>query len=271
MPELPEVETTKRGIAPHVVNKTITRVEVRNKNLRWPVTAAFSKNIAGHKVQDVSRRAKYLLFKLQSGYFMLHLGMSGSLRLASSSEPLLKHDHLVFHLSSNLTLRLNDPRRFGSALWLGHNPEDHSLLSSLGPEPFDSSCTAQRLFKLSRKRKVAVKNFVMDNKVIVGVGNIYASEALFASGIRPRRAAGRVTQAQYSELLENIQTILQASITMGGTTLRDFVGGDGKPGYFQQTLSVYGREGLPCTTCNSTIKQITIVQRSSFYCPQCQQ
>ena len=271
MPELPEVETTKRGIAPHLLNRRILRVDVREPRLRWPVSKTFAQNIAGHKVLDVSRRAKYLLFKLEHGYFMLHLGMSGSLRLAPNQEALRKHDHLIFHLPGKLSLRFNDPRRFGSAIWLGAHPEQHALLSALGPEPFDGACSAEKLFAQSRKRKVAIKNFIMDNHIIVGVGNIYASEALFMSGIRPRRAAGRLSRAQYAVLLQNIREVLQASIDQGGTTLRDFVGGDGKPGYFQQTLNVYGKQGSPCSQCGHVIKQITVGQRSSFYCPSCQQ
>ena len=270
MPELPEVETTKRGISPHVVNRIITRVDVRERRLRWPVPRGFAQRIAGHQVLQISRRAKYLLFKLEHGYFMLHLGMSGSLRLAASDEPLLAHDHLVFHLPDGLSLRFNDPRRFGSALWLGQYPEQHQLLRALGPEPFAECCSGNYLFQRSRKRKLAIKNFIMDNHIVVGVGNIYASEALYLSGIRPRRAAGRVSRAEYALLLENIRAVLNASIERGGTTLRDFVGGDGKPGYFQQTLRVYGRTGASCTSCGSTIKQVTIGQRSSFYCPACQ-
>ncbi|NNL56361.1 MAG: bifunctional DNA-formamidopyrimidine glycosylase/DNA-(apurinic or apyrimidinic site) lyase [Pseudomonadales bacterium] len=270
MPELPEVETTKRGISPHLVNRVISRVDVRERRLRWPVPRGFAQRIAGHKVLHITRRAKYLLFQLEHGYFMVHLGMSGSLRLAGANEPLLPHDHLIFHLPNGHSLRLNDPRRFGSALWLGQQPEQHPLLRALGPEPFAAACSANYLFERSRKRKVAIKNFIMDNHIVVGVGNIYASEALFLSGIRPRRAAGRVSRAEYSLLLENIRTVLQASIEQGGTTLRDFVGGDGKPGYFQQTLRVYGKAGIACTVCGTAIKQVAIGQRSSFYCPACQ-
>ncbi|NNL11497.1 MAG: bifunctional DNA-formamidopyrimidine glycosylase/DNA-(apurinic or apyrimidinic site) lyase [Pseudomonadales bacterium] len=270
MPELPEVETTKRGIAPYVVGKVIRGVEVRERRLRWPVPRNFSKQLAGAKVLQLERRAKYLLFETQNGFFMLHLGMSGSLRICAPEEALRKHDHLVFSLSGNKQLRFNDPRRFGSALWLGSATYEHTLLRSLGPEPLDNEITAEHLFAMSRKRKVAVKNFIMDNHVVVGVGNIYANEALYLSGIRPRRAAGRVSRGEYVVLLDNIRKVLDASIKMGGSTLRDFVGGDGKPGYFQQTLRVYGREAEPCPTCGNPIKQITVGQRSSFYCANCQ-
>ncbi|NNC55358.1 MAG: bifunctional DNA-formamidopyrimidine glycosylase/DNA-(apurinic or apyrimidinic site) lyase [Pseudomonadales bacterium] len=270
MPELPEVETTKRGIAPFLQGKVIHHVEVRERRLRWPVPRNFASKIAGAEVLQVQRRAKYLLFELSHGYFMLHLGMSGSLRICNSEEALRKHDHLVFSLAGNKQLRFNDPRRFGSALWLGSDPHAHPLLCALGPEPLEAAISADYLFEKSRKRKVAIKNFIMDNHVVVGVGNIYANEALYLSGIRPRRAAGRVARAEYIALLANIREVLSASITMGGSSLRDFVGGDGKPGYFQQTLRVYGREGEPCPSCNAPIKQITVGQRSSFYCAHCQ-
>ncbi|MGB5325277.1 MAG: bifunctional DNA-formamidopyrimidine glycosylase/DNA-(apurinic or apyrimidinic site) lyase [Pseudomonadales bacterium] len=270
MPELPEVETTRRGIAPHVVGKTITAVDVRERRLRWPIAKNFASRLTGAPVLQVQRRAKYLLFELPQGYFMLHLGMSGSLRVADADEALRKHDHLVITLSCGRQLRFNDPRRFGSALWLGERPQQHALLCSLGPEPFDQHLAPDYLFMQSRKRKVAVKNFVMDNHVLVGVGNIYANEALFMSGIRPRRAAGRVSRDEYERLLANIRMVLSDSIKMGGSTLRDFVGGDGMPGYFQQTLRVYGRAGQACNVCAATIKQVTVGQRSSFYCANCQ-
>jgi len=201
---------------------------------------------------------------------MLHLGMSGSLRITEQNEPLRKHDHIVIVFANKKSLRFNDPRRFGCALWLGKDPYQHSLLKFLGPEPFDESFNADYLFLRAKKRKAAIKNFIMDNKIVVGVGNIYANEALFMSGIRPRKAAGRITRQQFAILVDNIKKVLEQSISMGGSTLRDFVGGDGKPGYFQQTLRVYGRAGEPCIHCETSIKQIIIGQRSSFYCPACQ-
>jgi formamidopyrimidine-DNA glycosylase len=270
MPELPEVETTRRGIAPHIQGEQIIHLEVRNRHLRWPVPKNLGTKIIDQRILSVDRRAKYLLFQLANGFFTVHLGMSGSLRLTPLDEALRKHDHVVLNLSNNLSLRLNDPRRFGCVLWLGKTPYQHALLNALGPEPFAAEFNGDYMHALSRKRKIAIKNFIMDNHIVVGVGNIYANEALFLSGIRPRTAAGRVTGPRYRQLADNIQKVLSDSIEMGGTTLRDFVGGDGKPGYFQQTLRVYGRAGKPCLTCSTAIKQVVIGQRSSYYCPTCQ-
>lgn len=270
MPELPEVETTKRGIEPYAAGKKINRVIIRETRLRWPIPNDFAQQLEHHTIRSIERRAKYLLFKLDHGFFMIHLGMSGSLRIVEKKTPQQKHDHVDFQLAGKYCLRFNDPRRFGSILWLGEHPEQHALLNKLGPEPFDKVFDGDHLFAQSRKKKVAVKNFIMDNHVVVGVGNIYANEALFMSGIRPGKAAGRVTRVQYQKLAEAIVKVLSASIEMGGTTLRDFVGGDGKPGYFQQTLRVYGRANLPCQECARDIKLIRIGQRSTYYCPQCQ-
>jgi len=270
MPELPEVETTRRGINPHIKNQTVDAVIVRERRLRWPIPNDFTETITGHTVIRVSRRAKYLLFELKQGAFMIHLGMSGSLRIVDPALPPQKHDHVDFIFSNGHCLRFNDPRRFGSILWLDNNKRDHALLNALGPEPFASEFNGGYLFAQSRKRKCAVKTFIMDNHVVVGVGNIYANEALFNSGIRPRKAAGRITRAQYQTLSKAILKVLNASIKMGGTTLKDFVGGDGQPGYFQQTLNVYGRENDACRQCESPIKLIRLGQRSTFYCPSCQ-
>lgn len=270
MPELPEVETTRRGIDPYVANKKIARVVVRERRFRWPIPNGFEKKVDGHIVRSITRRAKYLLFELDHGFFMIHLGMSGSLRIVEQKTAVEKHDHVDFQLPNKLCLRFNDPRRFGSVLWLGKKPLDHALLNKLGPEPFEEQFNGAHLFKTSRNKKVPVKNFIMDNHVVVGAGNIYANEALFISGIRPGKAAGRLTKKECNLLASNIIDVLSASIEMGGTTLRDFVGGDGKPGYFQQTLRVYGRNDLPCVQCGTTIKLIRLGQRSTFYCPQCQ-
>ena len=270
MPELPEVETTRRGIDPFVAKKKIAHVTIRERRFRWPIPNDFEKKVNGHTVRSISRRAKYLLFELDHGYFMIHLGMSGSLRIVEQKTALQKHDHVEFQLPNKLCLRFNDPRRFGSVLWLGENPYEHALLNKLGPEPFDKKFNGDHLFKASRKKKVPVKNFIMDNHVVVGAGNIYANEALFMSGIRPGKAAGRLTKKEYALLAKNIIDVLGASIEMGGTTLKDFVGGDGKPGYFQQTLRVYGRNKLPCLQCKTPIKLIRLGQRSTFYCPECQ-
>ena len=270
MPELPEVETTLRGIQPYILNKIIKSVDVRDSRLRWPVNKNFTANVENLKITSLTRRAKYLLFENSNGFFVMHLGMSGSMRITSNKESLLKHDHIIFQLAGNKQLRFNDPRRFGCALWLGNKPYEDQLLSGLGPEPLSDEVSAEYLFKTSRKRKVAIKNFIMDNKIIVGVGNIYANEALFMSGIRPTRQAGKITRKEFDCLLENIQKVLSDAIEMGGSTLRDFVGGDGKPGYFQQTLRVYDRENEACVTCAEPIKLKVIGQRASYYCPKCQ-
>lgn len=270
MPELPEVETTKRGIASHITNQKITSVSVRESRLRWPVSTDLSLFLRNKKVHSVSRRAKYLLLEFEHGYLIIHLGMSGSLRICNNKEEILKHDHIILYFGKKLTLRFNDPRRFGCMIWTDQNPNEHKLLNKLGPEPFDTSFNADYLFKCSRKRKVSIKQFIMDNQIVVGVGNIYANEALFLSGIRPRIAAGRITQTQFTQLTNNIIRVLSDAIAMGGTTLKDFVGGDGKPGYFQQTLCVYNRQNEPCIKCKSAIKHIIVGQRSTYYCPKCQ-
>ena len=217
----------------------------------------------------MERRAKYLLFRTGAGTFMVHLGMSGSLRVVAPNEPAAFHDHIDLVLSGGTCLRYNDPRRFGSFHWLGQEP-GHPLLDHLGPEPLDDIFTGAYLYGLSRGRKGPVKNFLMDGKVVVGVGNIYANEALFLSGIRPDRAAGRVGQTRYERLAENVKLVLTSAIEQGGTTLRDFVGGDGKPGYFAQQLYVYGRAGEPCKTCSTPLREIRLGQRSSVYCVTCQ-
>jgi len=270
MPELPEVETTLRGIKPYLLNKKIVTVTVRDRRLRWPVGDEFEQSIERSVINSIQRRAKYLVLENKHGFFIIHLGMSGSLRITNAEETLLKHDHIIFGLANRKQMRFNDPRRFGCALWLGKNPFNHELLKHLGPEPLSNELEASYLFEKSRKRKVTVKNFIMDNKIIVGVGNIYANESLFMSGIRPTRQAGKVSKKEYTLLLKNIQTVLSNAITMGGSTLRDFVGGDGKPGYFQQTLNVYGREGEPCVNCEKTLTHKVIGQRTSVYCTSCQ-
>lgn len=271
MPELPEVETTRRGISPHLIGKKIHKVDVFNKHLRWEIDNSFQQNVAGSSIKKIERRAKYLLFENQKGYFLMHLGMSGSLRITHAKEGMLKHDHIVFSLPENKHMRFNDPRRFGCALWLGDKPYEHKLLNKLGFEPLKKEADPEILFKKSRKRTCSIKNFIMDNHIIVGVGNIYANESLFLSGIRPTRQAGKVTRKEFKELLNNIQKVLEHSIELGGSTLNDFVNADGKPGYFQQTLRVYGRKNEPCFVCDTAIKTIVIGQRASYYCPSCQQ
>lgn len=269
MPELPEVETTRRGVEPYCLNKTVVRLEVREPRLRWPVPPDLPSLLASQKIDSVERRAKYLLFHTAVGTLLVHLGMSGSLRVMSSSDLRQKHDHIDIHLEGGRCLRFNDPRRFGSFLWQEPG-EIHILLEHLGPEPLSTEFNAQYLFKRSRARKIPVKSLIMDGKVVVGVGNIYANEALFAAGIRPDRAAGRISLARYEKLVVEIKRVLTSAIEQGGTTLRDFVGGDGKPGYFAQQLFVYGREGQPCKVCGGSLRGLRLGQRATVFCIACQ-
>jgi formamidopyrimidine-DNA glycosylase len=269
MPELPEVETTRRGIEPHCCGRIVRRVIVREGRLRWPVPANLDDVLQGVSIEAVERRAKYLMLRTAPGILMIHLGMSGSLRLVDPAAPIATHDHIDLLLEGGLCLRFNDPRRFGSFHWLVPG-EPTPLLDHLGPEPLSSDFDGSHLYQLARGRKAAVKNFIMDGKVVVGVGNIYASEALFLSGIRPERAAGRISLARFERLSENIKQVLTSAIEHGGTTLRDFVGGDGKPGYFAQRLLVYGRRGEPCRHCHTPLREVRLGQRSSVYCVTCQ-
>ena len=270
MPELPEVETTRRGIEPHIENNKVSKVILRRKTLRWPITPALSKDLPGETIQSVSRRGKYLLLATQKGCLLIHLGMSGSLRIVESSRAAAKHDHVDVVFANNKVLRYTDPRRFGCILWETEPIEAHSLLASLGPEPLEDNFHTDYLFKKSRRRNVAVKTFIMDSKVVVGVGNIYANESLFLAGISPKRSAGKISKPRYEKLVECIQQVLQQAIDVGGTTLKDFTGSDGEPGYFAQSLHVYGRRGEPCYGCNGTLKEIRQGQRSTVYCSQCQ-
>lgn len=270
MPELPEVETTLRGIEPYLLKKKILNIQVRQAQLRWPVPGTLAE-LKNQTVQSLDRRGKYIIASTKTGSIIIHLGMSGSLRIVDKPFDLRKHDHVIFELHENRSMVYHDPRRFGTILWTSEPAMQHSLLRKLGPEPLSDSFDGGLLFKLSRNKKVAVKNFIMNGHIVVGVGNIYANEALFRSGIRPGKAAGRVTGVQYNLLAQNIKKVLDAAIKSGGTTLRDFVNSKGEPGYFQQTLNVYGREGEPCHQCGDAIKQRTIGQRSTFYCANCQQ
>ncbi|MDC0403487.1 bifunctional DNA-formamidopyrimidine glycosylase/DNA-(apurinic or apyrimidinic site) lyase [Porticoccaceae bacterium] len=267
MPELPEVETTRRGIAPHIVGSVVTELSVHNGSLRWPVPADLSEQVVGQKLLAVDRRAKYLLFNFSTGSALLHLGMSGSLRLAEPGTPRRLHDHIEWQFANGARLRYHDPRRFGCCLWSGGT---HSQLAALGPEPLDPEFNAERLWHRSRGRKVAVKPFIMDNATVVGVGNIYATEALFNAGIRPDRAAGSISRKRYQRLAEEIVKVLSAAIEQGGTTLRDFVNGNGEPGYFAQQLSAYGRAGEACLRCAGKLREQRLGQRSSVFCPRCQ-
>lgn len=270
MPELPEVETTRRGIAPHLVRHRVTDVIVRHKQLRWPVPRGLKKLLIGQHLHAVERRAKYLLLRFNKGTLILHLGMSGHLRVVPCDTPAQKHDHLDIAFDNGLCLRFNDPRRFGSVHWTAVDPEAHKLLKDLGPEPLSREFTGDYLFENSRTRKLAVKLFIMNAAVVVGIGNIYASEALFLAGIRPSRPANRVTREEYKKLAAAIKKVLKAAIKKGGTTLRDFTQPNGDAGYFSIHLNVYGRAGEPCPVCGAPVKQKPIGQRSSYWCGNCQ-
>lgn len=269
MPELPEVETSRRGISPHIINTTVQNVIVRNRNLRWPVSRSVDRNLAGATITAVDRRAKYLLIRTEHGAAILHLGMSGSVYIVDQGTPAGIHDHVDIELDSGKLLRFRDPRRFGSLHW-SRTPLQHKLLKSLGPEPLGNEFDGQYLWQKSRGRRVSVKQFIMNAQVVVGVGNIYASEALFLAGIHPRRAAGRISQQRYDALCTAIRGVLAKAIDAGGTTLRDFYGGDGESGYFQQQLEVYGRDGEICRSCGTLVRTIVQGQRSTFYCKHCQ-
>ncbi|MBA6413577.1 bifunctional DNA-formamidopyrimidine glycosylase/DNA-(apurinic or apyrimidinic site) lyase [Parahaliea sp. F7430] len=270
MPELPEVETTRRGVAPYVEGEQVDELLVRESRLRWPVPADLPQLLRGQRVLSVSRRAKYLLFHTAAGTLLVHLGMSGSLRVLRQPIPAAgPHDHIDLRLSSGDCLRFNDPRRFGCFLW-SEPGETHPLLAHLGPEPLSDSFDGLLLHRLSRGRRGPVKNFIMDGRIVVGVGNIYANEALYLAGIRPDRSAGRISLARYERLSDYIKQVLTSAIEQGGTTLRDFVGGDGKPGYFAQQLHVYGRAGLACKTCGGVLREQRLAQRSTVYCVTCQ-
>lgn len=270
MPELPEVETTRRGILPHVVNKTVRDVVIRQYRLRWPVSTSLGNRLIGRQLVQVGRRAKYLVFHFQHGHVLLHLGMSGSLRVLDPLVPADKHDHVDFIFADNTCLRFRDPRRFGSIHWTGRDPMQHRLLRHLGPEPLGDVFTAGYLYERSRQRVQSIKTFIMDSRTVVGVGNIYANEALFESGIHPKRKAGAVSLTRYGSLVASIREVLDKALAKGGTTLRDFVSSDGVPGYFKHELYVYDRAGQPCKLCLTNVKQVRQGQRSTYYCPRCQ-
>lgn len=281
MPELPEVETTRRGVSPHVTGSSVSAVQIREPRLRWPVPAALAAELPGLKLKAVYRRAKYLLFDFQEAVLIVHLGMSGNLRVVSAGDTPAKHDHVDISFANGRVLRYTDPRRFGSMHWYKSAETEtadcyhqclleHQLLCDLGPEPLSEDFHGERLYQRSRGRRQAVKTFLMDNQNVVGVGNIYANEALFRAGIRPDRAASRISLQRYCVLADEVKKVLAGAIEQGGTTLRDFVGGDGKPGYFKQQLSVYGRKGLPCLRCAAPLQEIRLGQRSTVFCLQCQ-
>lgn len=270
MPELPEVETTRRGIEPHLLGHRIERVIVRDARLRWPVPPELAQALQGQRIDAVERRAKYLLLRTTAGTAILHLGMSGSLRIVPSVSPAERHDHVDLVLDNGQALRLRDPRRFGALLWTRDDPLRHPLLVNLGPEPLSPAFDGERLYRLSRGRRAPVKTFIMDGHVVVGLGNIYANEALFRARIHPARAAGKIGRERYALLAEAAKSVLNAAIMAGGTTLRDFVREDGQPGYFRIELQVYGHAGEPCPACGTAIRQMIIGQRSTYYCPHCQ-
>ena len=272
MPELPEVETTRCGIAPHLQGKTLSSVVVRQPKLRWPVPADLAEQLRHSRVERISRRAKYLLFEFAHGVMLVHLGMSGSLRVYKAGQvpPPEKHDHIDWLAADGTLLRFRDPRRFGAVLWFSGSPEHHPLLQHLGPEPLGDAFDAGYLKAALSRQKRAVKTALMDNAVVVGVGNIYANEALFAAGIAPTRPANALQDEEYCRLVAEIRVVLQRAIEAGGSTLRDFVNSNGQSGYFQQQYQVYGREGEACRQCGTPICRRLLGQRSSFYCPHCQ-
>lgn len=269
MPELPEVETTRRGILSALEGHRVKAVTVHDSRLRWPVPSELA-DFKGQRITAVTRRGKYILVHTKAGTALIHLGMSGSLRLVAPGTPKRPHDHVEIGLDSGWLLRLHDPRRFGCFLWLTSPPAEHPLLASLGPEPLEEGFDGQLLFDLSRGRSAPAKSFIMDSHVVVGVGNIYANEALFRAGIHPLRSAGRIGADRYDRLADEIRSILSYAIERGGTTLRDFVNGHGEPGYFQLELDAYGRGGQPCRRCSKPMKEVRLGGRSTVYCPNCQ-
>ncbi|MEJ2515720.1 MAG: bifunctional DNA-formamidopyrimidine glycosylase/DNA-(apurinic or apyrimidinic site) lyase [Gammaproteobacteria bacterium] len=271
MPELPEVETTRRGIEPYVASARVEGVVVRERRLRWPVPARLKANLTGRRIEALDRRAKYLLFRLDGDRtMMLHLGMSGSLRIAPAAALPGNHDHVDILLDTGRVLRFNDPRRFGSIHWIRGDVRRHPLLAGLGPEPLDPGFDGAYLAGTCAGRRIAIKPHIMNGRVVVGVGNIYASEALFRAGIRPSRAAGRISAVRLAGLAEAIREVLADAIRQGGTTLRDFAWGENQPGYFSQALAVYGRAGEPCLRCGEPVKSRVLGQRATYFCPRCQ-
>lgn len=270
MPELPEVETTRRGISLALIGRRVADMSVRDRRLRWPIAPGLESLLRGHTVRAVERRAKYILIRFDHGTLILHLGMSGSLRVLDVAVPPRPHDHWDMLLDSGRVLRFHDPRRFGSAHWTGTDPQLHPLLKKLAPEPLSEAFDAAYLHGATRGRDVAIKQFIMNSHEVVGVGNIYASEALFRAGISPRRAARRLTRLQAAALTGAIKQVLAEAIDIGGTTLRDYVNPEGIPGYFRQKLFVYERRGEPCRRCRTLVKKITQGQRSTYWCATCQ-
>jgi formamidopyrimidine-DNA glycosylase len=270
LPELPEVETTRRGIAPHVRRRRIAALRIYEPRLRWPVPRDLPRKVAGERIVRVGRRAKYLLLGLESGTLLLHLGMSGNLRAVAATTPRLAHDHFDLVLDSGLALRFNDPRRFGSLLYASGDPRAHPRLAHLGPEPLSAAFDAGYLFRITRGRRAAIKQLLMNSRLVVGVGNIYASEALFRARIRPQRPSRTLSRKDAARLVRGVRAVLRQAIRSGGTTLRDYLGADGAPGYFRQRLYVYERGGRRCRRCGTRVRALTQRQRSTYYCPSCQ-
>ena len=270
MPELPEVETTLRGIEPHAAGRRILELAVYESRLRWRIPVDMPIAVSGQRIRCLRRRAKYLLIELETGTLILHLGMSGNLRVLPAATPRLKHDHFDLILDSGETLRFNDPRRFGSLHYTAGDPAEHPLLAALAPEPFDAAFNTEYLWRITRRRRVAIKQLLMNSKLVVGVGNIYANEALFKAGVRPRRAARTLSRLEVGRIVRSVRSVLSMAIKVGGTTLRDYVGADGQPGYFRQKLYVYERARLACRNCRKPIRQLTQGQRSTYYCGTCQ-
>ncbi len=270
MPELPEVETTRRGIQPFVEGETINNMTVRHRGLRWPVPEGLEQLLIGQIVHQVSRRAKYLLLQCDTGTLMIHLGMSGRLRVLDNDDNIAKHDHVDIYFSNGKVLRFTDPRRFGAVLWCEDKPDQHPLIHHLGPEPLSEDFDGDYLYQRAKGRSSNIKSFIMNGEIVVGVGNIYANEALFLSGIHPAKAAGKISKAKMHKLVEAIKLVLEKALLAGGTTLRDFRKSDGKPGYFTQELHVYGRQDQPCLLCEQPIVCIRQAQRATYYCSQCQ-
>lgn len=270
MPELPEVETTRKGIAPYVVGEMIKEIIIRQDQLRWQIPPHLKQTLKNQTIIKLTRRAKYLLFYTKHGCIILHLGMSGSLRISDTSPP-AKHDHVdIIFGTGQHCLRYRDPRRFGAILWTNEDPLKHKLLQHLGPEPLSDELNADYLYQCSRNRTQAIKTFIMDSKIVVGIGNIYANEALFIAGIHPHKKAGKISKARYRRLDQAIKETLHHAIKKGGTTLRDFTNSAGKPGYFGHELKVYGRAGEPCDHCKNTVQKSRLGQRATFYCTHCQ-
>lgn len=270
MPELPEVETTLRGIKNHIEKKRVKEVNIYQEKLRWPVDKRLPSKLSDKKLLNLQRRGKYLVLEFENGALFIHLGMSGSLRILKLKSQLEKHDHFEIIFSNDKVLRLRDPRRFGAVLWTEDNWQNHKLIKSLGPEPLTDEFNTEYLYTKSRNKSLAIKSFIMDSHIVVGVGNIYASEALFRAGIHPTRASKRISKARFEALVSAIKIVLKKAISEGGTTLKDFTNAEGKPGYFTQQLNVYGKVNLPCPTCSTAIKHKVIAQRATYYCPHCQ-